>query len=1171
MKTAFVKYGLVLLLFFVFVIPGWSQGFQGTIRGAVQDPSGALIPGVTVNLTAVATGETRSVLSSDTGSFEFPSLLVASYTVTAELPGFKKYTRENVQVSANTVSDVLVRLEIGVITSEVVVTTGEERVNLTTSQLLGISTRNVVDIPNPEQTGNPNNFAILAPGTTSQAGGVGGQGGAIGGNRPKNNNFVVDGVDNNDPSTTGTLTPVIADAVQEFTLLTNQFNAEYGHSTAGQFITTTKSGGNDFHGGGWWYNQNRHTNSLDNLSPGIVKPRYDWNRFGGQVGGPTPVEKLFFYTAYEYQNRTQAGTGPLITVPTAAGMATLQNLASISGTGVSPVNVGILAAHVPTADIETTTRNVTDERTNTAVPISLGTVRPLAPNFDRTHLFQGNSDYQAGKHHLSGRYSYSRKSLIVPGTLSTPEFNSDGSNSTHRLVFSDAFIVGPRIVNDFRAGYNKSLEDRSIPATAAPSTTDVFGNYNLSDLNLLIGPIVNPQSRKFHIYQFSNNTSVSFGAHTAKFGVEVRNIIGGTDFLPRARGEYTWASLDSFARDLFPGTLSIRGVGIGTFAQNRTAYYGFAQDAWKIHPRVTIEYGLRYEFTTTARDSGLQDLNQISDIVSVRDELNTSGTNIFNTLPAYQQEAILYRIGEQLHFRKPKSDGNNFAPRLGISWDPFGDGKTSVRAGFSVAHDVIYGNAPLLLPVPQMQAESRETNACAFSPKPSWCDFVTTPNYRQSTGIKYLNTGFLEGGAILNTPVGTSIDRTIARAASAAYVQPKEKSPETYTWSLSVQREQFRDWVFEFRYVGNHSVFLPIQEQLNAPVPGIVRLPLFLNETEALATNFTGAPTLNQFVTAAGRRILGDYGFGGVLSTIAPDGQSWYQGGSIRAEKRMSRGLLLNTSYTVSKTIDIIENDLNTSQLNPRRPKDAYNVASNKGLSGLHRGQKFVASWVYDLPRYEGNSTLSKILNEWQFTGSYIIESGQPVSILSFIDSNGDADNVGDTAFFNPAGQKNVGSGVNVVCWNNTTTTASIVVTTTASAVATSACATGSNVVGYTAKNPNAQYIQAQPGMVANLGRNTFLMPGMNTANLSLFKNITVAEGKKLQFRIEMFNAFNHPSFTLGTGTVLGLTAVNSPARSNQNYVTPGTAQFLDSKIFSGGLGNAPFQRIIQWGAKLSF
>src|SRR5678815_3460517 len=451
------------------------------------------------------------------------SLLVAVYTLTAELPGFKKYARENIQVSANTVSDVVVRLEIGVVTESVVISAGQERVNLSTSQLKGYSTRNVVRLPNPVLSGNPSDFAILAPGTTTMAGGVGGQGGSIGGNRPKNNNFVVDGVDNNDPSTTGTLTPVIADAVEQFTLLTNQFNAEYGHSTAGQFITTTKSGGSDFHGGAWWYNQNRHTNSLDNLSPGIVKPRYDWNRFGAQVGGPTPVERLFFFAAYEYQNKTQSGTSTQITVPTQTGLATLQNLASISGTGISPINVDILAKHVPLALVETTTKDVTDERTNTPVPISLGVFRPFTPNFDRTHLFQGNADYQAGKHRLSGRYSYSHKGLLVSGTLPTPEFNADGALNTQRLVFSDVFVVSPRIVNEFRLGYNRNVEDRSINPADPPPTTDIFGNYNLQDLSLSIGPIVNTQSRKFHIYQFSNNTSVSFKAHTVKFGVEIRN------------------------------------------------------------------------------------------------------------------------------------------------------------------------------------------------------------------------------------------------------------------------------------------------------------------------------------------------------------------------------------------------------------------------------------------------------------------------------------------------------------------------------------------------------------------------------------------------------------------------------------------------------------------------
>ena len=303
------------------------------------------------------------------------------------------------------------------------------------------------------------------------------------------------------------------------------------------------------------------------------------------------------------------------------------------------------------------------------------------------------------------------------------------------------------------------------------------------------------------------------------------------------------------------------------------------------------------------------------------------------------------------------------------------------------------------------------------------------------------------------------------------------------------------------------------------------------------------------------------------MSTLSPDGQSWYHGASISAQKRLARGFMLNTSYTWSKTLDLIENDVNSGLLNPRRPKDAYNIASNKALSGLHRAHKFVASWIYELPQYEGNRTLSRVLNDWQFVGSYILESGQPISILSSSDANGDLDPVADSAFFNPNGVENTGSEVNYVCWNGS---AASVGPSGAAPSTPAPCGGQANVVGYIAQNPNAQYIRARPGMTANLGRNTFIMPGINTWNLSLFKDIVIAEGKTLQFRVEMFNALNHPSYTLGSGTVLSQTASNAPAR-NIDYATPGSASFLDKSVFSGGMGNAPFQRIVQWGLKLSF
>src|SRR5262249_38257767 len=321
--------------------------------------SGALVPGVTVTLSNVDTGETRTQETSSVGTFSFPNLALGTYRVTAELSGFKKLARENIVVKANQVVDVKLQLELGNVSETVSVTAGEDLVKTSSAQLEGASynSKIISEVPfnDPTGTGNPIQLAVFAPGVTTHSGGVAGMGGSIGGNRPRQNNFVVDGVDNNSPSVTGSLTPVIQEAVEEFTLLTNQFSAEFGHSTAGQFITTTKSGTNELHGKGWWYLQNRHLNALDNLTrattpPGDPKPRYDRNRFGGQIGGPIKKERLFFFGSYEYRDLTLASTSPgAIFVPTSAGLAALDSLAANAASGISPINVGVLKSLVPPA------------------------------------------------------------------------------------------------------------------------------------------------------------------------------------------------------------------------------------------------------------------------------------------------------------------------------------------------------------------------------------------------------------------------------------------------------------------------------------------------------------------------------------------------------------------------------------------------------------------------------------------------------------------------------------------------------------------------------------------------------------------------------------------------------------------------------------------------------
>jgi len=1239
--------------------PALAQRIDGDLRGEVRDPQGAVIPGAKVTIVNQGTGTVRNLETTGTGIFFVGNLLPGKYDITVETTGFKKAVRRGVEVIANRVSEAIITLELGEVTQVVEVVAGAEEVQTTTATLVGATFKD-------ELAGSlgaagsldadPINLAITAPGTTTQSGGVVGTGGSIGGNRPRQNNFVIDGLDNNDPSVTGPLVDVIADAVEEFTLLTNQFSAEYGHSTAGQFITTTKSGTNEIHGRGWLYIQNRNLNSLDNITrantpPGDPKPKFDWQRYGGQAGGPILKDRWFVFGSYERQELDQAATpGGIINVPTAAGRTALQGLAGDPNSGVSPVNAGIILDNAPvaaTADTSITNLVCNAGAAATAgmactdpgpwqVPVEVGPFSATTPNFSREHRFLINTDADIGKHRLSARFQYQRFRSAGAGELPVPQFNHDVVFDPRRLTISDVWTVTPTVVNEFRFGFNHDINGfflSSLPT--APGTTDVFANYNMEDISFPIGPQSNfPQGGLDNIYQASNNLTWVRGAHTFKAGAEYRQIISGSDFLPRSRGEYVWGTnsalgqlsdMDSFVRDFFPATVSIRGVGLSIFAQNRRSIYWFLQDSWRIHPRLTFEYGIRYEYTQVARDSALQDLNGIANIVSIQDEVydvplllnlglcpdpdavtpgnqaslatcapggsnpsSLTGTAIFSSLPARQQQAILEHIGDDLIFTKPDADRNNWAPRIGLAWDVFGDGKTSLRAGFAVAHDVFFGNLPLLALPPQAQAENRELNACLLSPAPAWCAGVTAGDPVTSPGINFgSGVGFIEGGALLNVqPFDAGFDRILARNLTGAFV-PNEISPETYTWSLSIQREIWRKMLVETRYVGTRGVHLPTQRWVNAGVPNPFRIPTFANASEVPST-FTGQPSLADF-SGARDLLLTNYGFFGVITQFTPDSHSYYHGASVALRGDIGWGVFLNTNYTWSRTIDTGENDLFTSFLNPRRPWNHLDVNEAKGRSGLDHEHKFVLNWSWNVPSYKGdNAFVRHLTGGWNWSGSYIAETGQPVTPLARIDTNGDFDTAGDRGFVNPAASGMGGTGVSPVCFNPASGAVQMACS-VPSFITAQMLGSGVNgafdstldgglvntlIYGYVADDSSARFIQPglggfPAGSLAQLGRNTLDSPGINVFHFSFRKDTPFwGESRQIRFQADFINAFNHPNFGIGTGSVF-LSTANSTGFPG--YAAPASSQFLDETIFSGGQGNAPFQRVIQLSLKVLF
>src|SRR5229473_5283956 len=645
-------------------VPIHAQRLDGTLRVNVTDATGASIVNATVTVTNEATNVSVSTTVSSEGSYFFPNLLVGTYTVTVEKDGFKKYVGKGVAVAASQVAEAKIRLDLGQVSSVVEVNSAGDLVKTTTSELgTSLDGRVVNEIPINVPGGSVLEYAILLPNTTTQPGGAsGGSGGAIGGLRPRFNSFTIDGADDNNKGVNGPTQPVIQYSVAEFTLLTNQYSAEYGHSAGGQFIITTKSGTNNWHGAGWEYNRNRDLNAATNQEiaaaaalstpPSGVKNRFDYNRLGASAGGPILKDKFFIYGAYEFQNQGLGSQGATVITPTATGMSQL--------TALNPDSAVVaILKQFPIAPVNDK-GTVPVSSNGNAQNIPVGSFAGVAPSYTREHDFTINGDLNLGRHQLRTRVLYDRLRFPQVNPIQPQsQFTGTHQEDSRKYIFTDAWTVSSKVINDFRLSFSRLNGPNTLPSSQFAN----FPNVEIDPFGSNLGPYsLSPQGYVQNVYQAVENVSYIRGKHTFKFGVEGRNYITETTSLPRARGEWDYASLNSLINDSVPDGANgaLRGAGTASSANNNPAVYWFVQDDWKVLPRLTVNLGLRYEWSGVPRDEGKQALNAIANDPAVG-----------------------------LIFRKPKSDTNNFGPHVGFAWDPTGHGKWSIRGGGQIAYDVI--------------------------------------------------------------------------------------------------------------------------------------------------------------------------------------------------------------------------------------------------------------------------------------------------------------------------------------------------------------------------------------------------------------------------------------------------------------------------------------------------
>jgi Carboxypeptidase regulatory-like domain len=1120
----------------------FGQAISGNLVGTVTDPTGAVVANAEVTATNVGTSASAVTHSNSTGEYRFDNLPVGTYRITAKAAGFRTFV-EQADVVLNKTGTRNASMIPGAASETVEVSGAAPAIDTTTAQLESSFDPQYSQDLGLTSAGGAGagvlNLSLLTPGVTNGSSMGDGVGPSVGGQRPRDNNFTVEGVDNNNKTVTGALITVPPEAVENFTLLSNQFNAEFGHSSGGQFNTTVKTGTNSFHGSVYEYFRNRNLNAVDQtwVQQGLTtNPRFDSNRFGGTLGGPIIKNKLFFFTNFE---RNPVGFisvgGGAVQTPTAAGLAAMNADPNLNAT-----NFGIFQTYVPLATtpsgcityngttnsgatpIGTSPYSAPANGTCGAGTVEVGNVSITPAAWQSWTNFVQSVDYNiSDKDQLRGRFIYNKENLLDNaaqlGTFFAPY------SITFALVnASEYHTFSPSVTNEFRVGYNRF--DENIPAgNFQYPGLDVFPNVTLLDLGngLNVGPDGNaPQFTIQNFYQVVDNVSLVKGKHTIKVGGEYRWYISPQGFTQRARGDYEYNATQVFLEDFAPDNFGQRSTGSSTYYGNQKAIYWYVNDTWRVSQHLSLNAGVRYEYTTTPIGENRQTLNAISDTPSI----------------------LVPQAGNQpLVFGKIQPSKNNWAPRIGFAYSPGSSGSTSIRGGFGMAYDTLYDNIGSLAVPPQIGSTE---NVAAGLPAPNVAPL--TPNFLANGGLPP------GGGSGI-----TVLSKADALANTANWLPNKEQDPYSINWNFGVQHAFGKNYSAEINYVGTRGIHLPMQNIFNlaSVVTPATALPTYFQAPDQ-ATLDALPNSLNNLLALQAANIepanFVNAGFFSAITTFVPRGESSYNGLQAGLTRRFSNGLTFQSAYTWSHTIDNSTADFHTSDITPRRPQDFFNLAPERSNSALDRAQRFTLAIVYDLPFFKGGNWMMKnIVGNWTFSPVYTFETGQWVTVQSQQDANLNGDPAGDRVITNPAGVRGTGTDVSPL-------------------TALSGPNAGS-VVAYVANNPSAQFIRAGLGALPNTGRNTLQTPGTNNIDLGIYKDLSITETMKFRFGAQFGNIINHPQFIPGSnpGFGLGVNDVNGFSSVGTGYtafVTPGAANFNNPRaVFAS---NA---RTIALMAKFSF
>jgi Carboxypeptidase regulatory-like domain/TonB-dependent Receptor Plug Domain len=783
------------IMIMVMSAPAFSQTSRGTVTGVVTDPQGAVIQGATAELRNTGTNQVRMATTNDSGIYRFDAVDLGNYELKVSAQGFQAFTAKGVEIQANRIATFDAQLQTG--GAEVVV-----EVNAGTAEILqksdavrgGNFDRKEVTLL-PTSQGNPYNLARLLPGVVLPSGTTAFGNGtdlSINGSRPRGNNYMLDGIENNDISVGGpAFQPSNEDQVAEVSIQTGLFSSEFGRAGGGVFNQVTKSGTNQYHGTAAWKFQSQIFNALTNgnrLSGLSEPPVFTQNDFWFSFGGPIKKDKTFFFVAREwFRFRSTANFGPF-TVPSAAGLARLKSLFPQGSNQRVDTYLSAIEGVVGVTSLSQVPLGVGPGGGGDRGSIQFGQVGISAASVQDDGNWAVRIDHAFNdKHRLSGRYLYDH-SISTPNGVNGPGFTFDGDFGSQNFLVTHTWIINPRTTNEFRFSFGRiNFQFPLAPGNKEEAAT--LQNINISGISP-IGIQTNiPQFRIADNYLIQETMSKVVRTHTFRFGGEYLRQVADQRPPFNERGSFNFLAGGGFSAfanyvDNFSGASGTANINFGDpiYHPNLDRISLFVQDTWKMSEALTLSLGLRYEnFGQPANH-------------------------------AFKFPALTLDPAEFLTPNEVEKDNNNFGPSLGFAWAPrfsagwlrtvFGEDKTVMRGGYQVSYDTFFNN---LL-----------SNIAADSPN------ALSATTTGSTGRGTSN--FFPTAIPSNPRTPTPLDQQVA------VFNPHIRNPYTQRFSFEIQRQLPWRLIFDTSYVGSLGRKLFVTEDLNPIVnpgpPAVRRFPL---------------------------------------------------------------------------------------------------------------------------------------------------------------------------------------------------------------------------------------------------------------------------------------------------------------------------------------------------------